>query len=131
MKVVVKGIMCKEDALMVLENGADSIWISNGSHVKPETAPATINVLPAISKAVKKDYPNTEIIIDSGLRRGTDVLKCLALGATSVSMSRPVMWGLNYNGQEGVKDIMNMLNEEIKLGMALTHSFNLGEITEK
>ena len=131
MKIVVKGIMCKKDALEVLENGADAIWISNGSHFKPETAPATINVLPAIAKAVQNKYPNTEIIIDSGLKRGTDVLKCIALGATSVSMSRPVMWGLNYNGQEGVQDIMNMLNEEIKLGMALTHSFSLKEVTEQ
>jgi len=98
MKVIIKGVMSKEDALMVLDNGADAIWISNGSHIKPETAPSTVNVLPSIAKAVKKEYPNCEIIIDSGLRRGTDVLKCIALGATSVSMSRPVMWGLNYNG---------------------------------
>lgn len=53
MKVVVKGVMCREDALLVLDNGADAIWVSNGSNVKPETAPSTINVLPSIAKAVK------------------------------------------------------------------------------
>lgn len=95
-----------------------------------QRAPSTISVLPAISKAVKSEYPNAEIIIDSGPRRGTDVLKCIALGATGVSMGRPVMWGLNYNGLDGVKDVMNMLNEEIKLGMALTHCFNLNDVTE-
>ena len=131
MKVVIKGIMCKEDALLAMESGADALWISNGCHLKPETAPSTISVLPSISKAVNAKYPGTEIIIDSGLRRGTDVLKCLALGATSVGMGKPVMWGLNYNGCDGVKDVINMLNEEIKLGMALTHCFKLSDVTEK
>lgn len=131
MKLVIKGIMCKEDALLAMEAGADALWISNGCHLKPETAPSTISVLPSISKAVNTKYPGTEIIIDSGLRRGTDVLKCLALGATSVGMGKPVMWGLNYNGGDGVKDVMNMLNEEIKLGMALTHCFKLSDVTEK
>lgn len=131
MKVIIKGIMCKEDAVQVMDAGADALWISNGCHLKPETAPSTISVLPCIAQAVRDKYPDCEIIIDSGLRRGTDVLKCIAFGATSVSMSRPIMWGLNYDGCDGVKDVMNMLNEEIKLGMALTHCFKLNEVSEK
>jgi isopentenyl diphosphate isomerase/L-lactate dehydrogenase-like FMN-dependent dehydrogenase len=131
MKIVIKGIMCREDAVLAVEHGADAIWVSNGCHLKPDTAPSTISVLPGIAKAVKDKKPNAEIIVDSGLQRGTDVLKCIALGATSVAMGKPVMWGLNYNGCDGVKDIMNMLNEEIKLGMALTHCFKLNEVTEK
>jgi len=130
-KIVVKGIMCKEDALAAMENGVDAIWVSNGCHLKPETAPSTISVLPSIAQAVKNKYPSAEIIVDSGLKRGTDVLKCIAMGATSVSMGKPVMWGLNFNGADGVKDIMNMLNEEIKLCMALTHCFKLTDVSEK
>merc|ERR1712146_674143 len=117
------GVMCKEDALLAIESGADAIWVSNGCHLKPETSPSTISVLPGIAAAVKSKNPSAEIIIDSGLKRGTDVLKCIALGATSVAMGKPVMWGLNWNGCDGVKDVMNMLNEEVKLGMALTHCF--------
>ena len=131
MKIIVKGIMCKEDALLAMDNRADGIWVSNGCHLKPESAPSTISVIQGIATAVKTKYPNCEIIIDSGLKRGTDVLKCIALGATSVAMGKPVMWGLNYNGCDGVKDVMNMLNEEIKLGMALTHCFKLTDVTEK
>lgn len=80
---------------------------------------------------MKARYPAAEIIVDSGLKRGTDVLKCLALGATSVSMGKQVMWGLNYNGSDGVKEIMTMLNEEVKLGMALTSCFKISDVTEK
>ena len=131
MKIIVKGLLCREDAFAAMDNGAHAIWVSNGCHLKHETAPSTISVLPAIAQAVKAKYPHAEIIIDSGLKRGTDVLKCVAMGATSVSMGKPVMWGLNFNGKDGVKDIMNMLNEEIKLGMALTHCFKLTDVSEK
>lgn len=130
-KIVVKGVMCKEDALAAMEHGADAVWVSNGCHLKPETAPSTISVLPCIAQAVRGKYPQAEVIVDSGLKRGTDVLKCIAMGATSVSMGKPVMWGLNFNGSDGVKDIMNMLNEEIKLCMALTHCFKLTDVSEK
>lgn len=131
MKLVVKGVMTTDDAINAMDAGASAIWVSNGCHLKPETAPSTISVLPCIAQAVKSKYPEAEIIIDSGLKRGTDVLKCIAMGATSVAMGKPVMWGLVYNGCDGVKDIFNMLNEEVKLGMALTHCFKLKDVTEK
>lgn len=71
------------------------------------------------------------MFIDSGVTRGTDIVKCIAYGADAVFLGRSMMWGLHFNGQEGVVDLMNMLNEEIKLAMALTHCFDLKEITEQ
>lgn len=103
MKVVVKGIMCKEDALQAMSMGADAIYVSNGCHLRTPGVPCTISVLGAISKAVRESYPQAEILIDSGVRRGTDVMKCLAYGANAVVLNRPVMWGLHFNGQEGIK----------------------------
>ena len=87
-------------------------------------------MLKHISQSARRLYPNCEIFIDSGIRRGTDILKCFAFGANGVFLSRPVMWGLHYNGKEGCVDLMNMVNEELKLAMALTHCFKLSEITE-
>lgn len=123
--------MTREDALDALDAGADAIWISNGSHLKADSSPSTISVLKYISLNVRTKYPDVEIYIDSGARRGTDVLKCLAFGANAVFMSRPVMWGLHYNGKEGCIELMEMVNEELKLAMALTHCFKLTDITEK
>jgi isopentenyl diphosphate isomerase/L-lactate dehydrogenase-like FMN-dependent dehydrogenase len=68
-------------------------------------------------------------MIDSGIRRGTDVMKCLAFGASMVVVTRPLAWALHTNGYEGCKDIINILNDELLLAMALTHNFNLKEIT--
>ena len=114
-----------------MQHGGDAIWISNGSNVKALCAPSTINVLKSISTAVRQKYPHAEILIDSGARRGTDVMKCLAYGANAVFVSRPVVFGLHANGSEGCKDIMSMLNEEIRLAMALTCCFKITDITEK
>ena len=101
--------MCKEDAIAVLDNGADAIWISNGSQLKSHSSPSTISVLKHISQSVRAKHPNAEIFIDSGIRRGTDILKCIAFGANAVFMSRPVMWGLHFNGKNGCVDLMNMV----------------------
>ena len=130
LKVVVKGVMCPEDALDALDQGADAIWVSNGGSTKPFSAPATIQVLPHISKAVKAKYPDRPIFIDSGISRGTDVVKCIAYGASAVFISRPVMWALQHKGEEACTKLMTILNEEIRLAMALTHCYKLDEITE-
>jgi isopentenyl diphosphate isomerase/L-lactate dehydrogenase-like FMN-dependent dehydrogenase len=123
--------MCKEDALAAMNCGADAIWVSNGSNLKSHSAPSTINVLKGIVESVKSKYPHAQIFVDSGARRGTDVMKCLAYGADAVFVSRPVVFGLHANGYEGCKDIMCMFNEEIRLAMALTCSFKIKDITEK
>lgn len=130
-KVVIKGIMTKEDALDSFKHGADAIWISNGLNYKSHSSPSTIDVLKKIGQSVRATYPNAEILMDGDINRGTDVMKCLAFGANAVFVSQPMMWGLHYNGKEGCKEIMCMLNEELKLAMALTHCFKLSDITEK
>ena len=102
LKIVVKGVMCKEDALEAIGNGADAIWISNQGGAKAHSSPSSISVLKSISRAVKScRKPETEIFIDSAITRGTDALKCLAYGANAVFIGRPIMWALNYNGQLG------------------------------
>ena len=133
MKLVFKGIMTVEDALISVKTGADAIWVSNGGAAKPEYTASTLTVLKGISTALKQssNANHVEIFVDSGIRRGTDVLKCLAFGADAVFVSRPVMFGLAMGGEEGVKNVMTVLNDELKLGMALTHCFNLSEVTEK
>lgn len=73
---------------------------------------------------------HAEILVDSGVRRGTDVMKLIALGADAVLVSRPVMWALVHGGQTGVNNLLTMLNEELKLAMALTHCFRIQEVTE-
>ena len=124
--------MTKDDALEAVSNGADAVWISNNGGAKAYSSPSTISVLKSISTAVKSsDRPNTEIFIDSSITRGTDVLKCLAYGANAVFVGRPVMWALNYNGQAGCEQMMDIINEELKLSMALTHCFKVKEVTEK
>jgi len=129
--VVVKGIMSVEDALIAVKLGADAIWISNNGGRQMDTLPSTISVLKSISQAVNKTTPKVEIYIDSGIRRGTDVAKCLALGASMCFIGRPVAWGLHFAGKEGVEQMLNTLHEEFKIVMVLTDSMEVSKITEK
>jgi isopentenyl diphosphate isomerase/L-lactate dehydrogenase-like FMN-dependent dehydrogenase len=132
MKLVVKGIMCAEDALAAAKAGADAIWVSSGGNLKSAHQASTIQVLKSIAIAVRNSHhSNVEIFLSDGVRRGTDVVKALAYGATAVFVQRPIMWGLVKGGEEGVKALLEMLNEELKLAMALTHNFKLHEITER
>jgi len=131
MKIIVNGVMCTEDALAAMGAGADAIWVSNGCNNKALSSPSTINVLKGISQAVKSRYSHAQVFVDSGVRRGTDVMKMLAYGADAVFLNRPVVWGLHAGGEDGCKDIMTMLNEEIRLAMALTCCFKISDITEK
>ena len=123
--------MCEEDALEALSHGADGIWISNGGGHRAKSSPSLINVLKRICSTVREQYPDCPILCDSSVSRGTDVMKCLAFGASAVFVNRPVMWALEYNGQEGCEELMSILNEELKLAMALTHCFSLKDITEE
>jgi (S)-2-hydroxy-acid oxidase len=95
--VVIKGILCKEDALEAIKNGADAIWVSNDAGKNLDSAPSTISVLKSIVKAVRTQSvkKDAEIYFDGGLRRGTDIIKALAFGANFVFLGRPVMWALH------------------------------------
>ena len=113
---------------MAVESGANAIWVSNHGGRQLDTVPATIEVLEEWVKAVEGKI---EVYFDGGVRRGTDVLKALALGAQAVFIGRPQLWGLACNGQKGVEDVINILNKELKKAMILTDCKNIKEITKE
>ena len=98
--VLIKGIVRPDDAIRAVQQGVAGIVVSNHGGRQLDTAPATIEVLPAIAQAVGGQC---EILVDGGIRRGTDVLKAIALGANAVMIGRPTLWGLALNGQQGVE----------------------------
>ncbi len=114
--LLIKGIACAEDALLALESGANGIVVSNHGGRQLDTCRATIDVLPEVVEALQG---RMEILIDGGIRRGTDILKAVAMGASAVLVGRPVIWGLAVNGQEGVKSVLDILRTELDLAMAL------------
>lgn len=123
--------MCEEDAQEALLYEADGIWVSSGGGQRAMSSPSLINVLKRICTSIKKVKADCPIFVDSSISRGTDVMKCLAFGATAVFVNRPIMWALQYKGQEGCEELMRILNEELRLAMALTHCFGLNDITEE
>ncbi|MBL8213167.1 MAG: alpha-hydroxy-acid oxidizing protein [Bryobacterales bacterium] len=114
--VLVKGLLTAEDAGLAKEHGADGIVVSNHGGRYLDYAPSTIEVLPEILKEVNGRMP---VLIDSGFRRGTDILKALALGANAVLVGRPPLWGLGAFGQAGVEKVLQMLESELALAMGL------------
>ena len=116
MKIILKGIMTEEDALLAVEHGVDGILVSNHGGRQLGSSPSTIEALPEISNAVKGRIP---IIFDGGIRRGSDIFKALALGADFVLIGRPVLYGLGYKGREGVEEVIHILERELSRTMAL------------
>ena len=123
--LVVKGVLTVHDARQAVEHGANAIVVSNHGGRTTDTAAASIEVLPAIAEAVGGDV---EVYMDSGIRRGTDVLKALALGARAVLVGRPVMWGLAIDGENGVRTMLEILRAEFEKAMAFCGVANLSEI---
>ncbi|KAJ1674142.1 hypothetical protein EV182_003874 [Spiromyces aspiralis] len=114
--VLAKGVLTAEDAKLAVEAGVDGIIVSNHGGRQLDTVPATIDALEEVVKAVDG---HVEVYLDGGIRRGTDVFKALALGARAVFVGRPTLWALSYKGEEGVKEMLALLNEEFRLAMAL------------
>ena len=112
--VIVKGILHARDAQLALEHGAAAIGVSNHGGRNLDTVPATIDVLPAIAAAAGR----VPILFDGGVRRGVDVVKALALGATAVMIGRPYLWGLSAFGAEGVTRVIQMLVTELEMAMS-------------
>lgn len=117
MPVLVKGILTAEDARLAVEHGVEGIVVSNHGGRQLDGAPASIEALPEVVAAVEG---RAEVLLDGGIRRGTDVLKALALGAKAVLIGRPYIWGLAIDGEAGVTAVLSMLREEIELAMALS-----------
>lgn len=117
--LVLKGILTAEDARQAVEYGADGIAVSNHGGRSLDGAVASIEALPEVAEAVRATGSRCEIYLDGGIRRGTDVLKALALGAHAVLVGRPVLWGLAAGGTDGVRGVLGLLRDELELAMAL------------
>src|SRR5262247_2736533 len=109
MKIVIKGILAWEDAVIAADNGIDAIIVSNHGARSEDSGRSTIDALPEIVEAVKGRIP---IIVDSGFRRGSDVVKALCIGANAVCIGRPYIWGLGAFGQSGVERVLELLRTE-------------------
>ena len=123
--VVVKGILTAQDAALAVEHGADGILVSNHGGRQLDGAVATLEALPEVVAAVDG---RCEVYLDGGVRRGTDVLKALALGARAVLVGRPVLWGLAVDGADGVRAVLELLRDEFELAMALAGKPTLASI---
>jgi isopentenyl diphosphate isomerase/L-lactate dehydrogenase-like FMN-dependent dehydrogenase len=123
--VLVKGVVTPEDARLALEHGAAGIVVSNHGGRQLDTAEPTIVALPRVVEAVDGRAP---VVVDGGIRRGTDVVKALALGAAAVGIGRPYLWALALGGQTGVVRALELLRAEVVRTMALTGRRSVAEI---
>lgn len=114
--IILKGILTAEDALLAVEHGVKGIIVSNHGGRQLDGVPASIEALPEIGAVVNQ---RCEVYMDGGIRRGTDVLKALALGARAVLVGRPILWGLAVEGKEGAQHVLEILHAELELAMAL------------
>src|SRR5262250_96073 len=111
MKIVIKGILAWEDAVLAADNGIDAIIVSNHGARSEDSGRSTIDALPEIVEAVKGRMP---ILVDSGFRRGSDIVKALCMGAQGVCIGRPYIWGLGAFGQTGVERVLELLRIELR-----------------
>ena len=116
-KLVVKGILTPDDALVAAAHGADGVVVSNHGGRQLDGAPAALRALPAIVEALRET--DVEVLVDSGLRRGRDVVVALALGATAALIARPYLYGLAAGGQRGVERVVELLREELIRSLCL------------
>ncbi|HZI88864.1 MAG TPA: alpha-hydroxy acid oxidase, partial [Candidatus Polarisedimenticolia bacterium] len=121
--LILKGIIRPEDARLAVERGVEGILVSNHGGRQLDGTEATLRALPRVAEAVAG---RAEVFMDGGVRRGTDVVKALALGARAVLVGRPSLWGLAAAGEEGVTRVLEMLRQELALSMALCGCPDLG-----
>lgn len=125
MKIVLKGIVTREDAEMSVQSGADGVFVSNHGGRAENSLRGSIDSLPEVVAGVKGRVP---VMIDSGVRRGADIFKALALGADAVGIGRPYVWGLGAFGQQGVDKVIGMLLAEFTMVMRQTRTATLDQI---
>jgi isopentenyl diphosphate isomerase/L-lactate dehydrogenase-like FMN-dependent dehydrogenase len=126
MKLVLKGIVAREDAQLAVKHGVDGIIVSNHGGRAEETLRSTIESLPEVLEGAAGKIP---VIVDGGIRRGTDVFKALALGATAVGIGRPYIWGLAAFGQPGVEAVLTILRRELQTIMRQAGTTSIDKIT--
>jgi isopentenyl diphosphate isomerase/L-lactate dehydrogenase-like FMN-dependent dehydrogenase len=125
MKFLLKGLESREDAALAVEHGVDGIIVSNHGGRSMETLKPTIESLPEVLEAVNGRIP---VFVDGGIRRGSDVIKALALGAKAVGIGRPYLWGLSSFGQPGVERVLDILRGELQLAMRQCGKTSLAQI---
>jgi isopentenyl diphosphate isomerase/L-lactate dehydrogenase-like FMN-dependent dehydrogenase len=126
MKVFLKGIVTREDAELAVKNGVNGLFVSNHGGRAENSGRATISSLPEVVAGVAGRAP---IVVDGGFRRGTDIFKGLALGATAVGIGRPYIWGLASFGQEGVETVLALLRRELEIVMKQAGTTTVKRIT--
>jgi L-lactate dehydrogenase (cytochrome) len=124
--LAIKGIATPQDARRAIDMGAQTVWVSNHGGRQLGVAPATIDLLPAIAAAVGGD---AEIVLDGGVRRGSDVAAALALGANAVALGRAYLWGLAAGGEAGVRRALLLLEQELRRTMALLGRSTISGLT--
>lgn len=123
--MILKGIITREDALLAVDSGCQGIIVSNHGARQLDSVPATIEALPEIANAVGSKLV---VMMDGGIRNGTDVFKAIALGAQLVFVGRPVIYGLAVNGQVGVESVFDIIKQELDLTMALNGVISIKDI---
>ena len=123
--MLLKGVLTAQDALRSIDHGADGIVVSNHGGRALDYSPSTLEVLPEIADAVGGRVP---IMVDSGFRRGADVLKGLALGASAVCLGRVPRWALAAYGPDGVEKVLRIVQAELRLAMAQAGCADIGSI---
>jgi 4-hydroxymandelate oxidase len=113
---LLKGVVRAEDAARAVEAGFEGVVVSNHGGRQLDGTTASIDALPAVVEAVGG---RAEVLVDGGVRRGSDVLKALALGARAVLVGRPILWGLAVDGEEGVRRVLSLLGAELDVAMAI------------
>jgi 4-hydroxymandelate oxidase len=123
--VILKGVLSPEDGKRAVESGADGVIVSNHGGRNLDMVPGAIDALPRMVEAIAGRIP---VMLDSGIRRGTDVLMALALGAKAVFIGRPYIYGLAAGGAQGVERVITILRDELERAMALTGRRSIAEI---
>jgi 4-hydroxymandelate oxidase len=131
--ILLKGVLHPEDARIAVDQGIDAIVVSNHGGRQLDTSAASIDQLPLIVDAVDARVP---VLLDGGIRRGTDVAKALALGASAVAIGRPVIWGLAAAGEAGVARVVEILRNELAhtltlCGVAAPHDLRRDQVRER
>jgi isopentenyl diphosphate isomerase/L-lactate dehydrogenase-like FMN-dependent dehydrogenase len=128
MKVIIKGLESGDDGALAVSSGADGIIVSNHGGRATESGRPTIDALAEVVQGAGGRIP---VLLDGGVRRGTDVFKALALGATAVGIGRPYIWGLSSFGQAGVERVLQILDTELRLAMVGCGTVSLKHVTAK
>ena len=125
--VLLKGVLHPDDARLAIDHGAAGIIVSNHGARQLGTVPATIDALPDLMEAADDKL---EVLIDGGIRRGTDVFKALALGAKAVGVGRPIIWGLAVDGEQGARRVLDILRKDFELTMRLCGCPTIADINK-